>query len=296
MIDWLRARFVGDRLTPSDDAELAFIEARVGASGGSGGASGDGGTGSDSDLADLGATVDALRSLGAVSAPRSFALTRESLAGAGYSERQAEEILAPARRSARLWQRPLVQQMPLVLSALAVLVGGVFLLDVGEDSVPMPGGAATESADSVAPMAVMDVGLDDQDDDADTGGGGAMGGTPEVARFDVEVESLAVEPMSAASEGAAEQQDAAPVPQSSEARGTVEEPDVGVQESDELAPRALRQTESGAESAALDEPAAVSGEVTTTLVDWLVPAAMFGVALLGLLAWFALRVWRRSWS
>ena len=82
-----------------------------------------------SDLRELRGTVDALRSVGPVKAPRSFALTEENLSAAGYSEEEVRRVLRPGMRRVPIWQRPVLRQLPLAVTALALLVGGYFVLD-----------------------------------------------------------------------------------------------------------------------------------------------------------------------
>ena len=123
MIRWFKRVLVRSR--EYDDDELAWSERRADSSDDAPRqASGDG-----SDLRELRGTVDALRSVGPVKAPRSFALTEENLAAAGYSEEEVRRVLRPGMRRVPLWQRPVLRQLPLAMTALALLVGGYFILD-----------------------------------------------------------------------------------------------------------------------------------------------------------------------
>ena len=123
MIRWFQ-RVLG-RSREYDDDELAWSERRSDASDDAARrASVD-----RSDLRALRGTVDALRSVGPVKAPRSFALTEENLSAAGYSEQEVRRVLRPGMRRVPLWQRPVSRQLPLAMTALALLVGGYFILD-----------------------------------------------------------------------------------------------------------------------------------------------------------------------
>ena len=123
MIRWFKRVLVRSR--EYDDDELAWSERRADSSDDAARrASGDG-----SDLRALRGTVDALRSVGPVKAPRSFALTEENLSAAGYSEQEVRRVLRPGMRRVPLWQRPVLRQLPLAMTALALLVGGYFILD-----------------------------------------------------------------------------------------------------------------------------------------------------------------------
>ena len=123
MIRWFKRVLVRSR--EYDDEELAWSERRSDSSDDAARrASGDG-----SDLRELRGTVDALRSVGPVKAPRSFALTEENLSAAGYSEQEVRRVLRPGMRRVPLWQRPVLRQLPLAMTALALLVGGYFILD-----------------------------------------------------------------------------------------------------------------------------------------------------------------------
>ena len=123
MIRWFKRVLVRSR--EYDDDELAWSERRSDSSDDAPRrASRDG-----SDLRELRGTVDALRSVGPVKAPRSFALTEENLSAAGYSEEEVRRVLRPGMRRVPLWQRPVLRQLPLAVTALALLVGGYFILD-----------------------------------------------------------------------------------------------------------------------------------------------------------------------
>ena len=123
MIRWFKRVLVRSR--EYDDDELAWSERRADSSDDAARrASGDG-----SDLRELRGTVDALRSVGPVKAPRSFALTEENLSAAGYSEEEVRRVLRPGMRRVPIWQRPVLRQLPLAMTALALLVGGYFILD-----------------------------------------------------------------------------------------------------------------------------------------------------------------------
>ena len=123
MIRWFKRVLVRSR--EYDDEELAWSERRADSSDDAPRqASGDG-----TDLRELRGTVDALRSVGPVKAPRSFALTEENLSAAGYSEEEVRRVLRPGMRRVPIWQRPVLRQLPLAMTALALLVGGYFVLD-----------------------------------------------------------------------------------------------------------------------------------------------------------------------
>ena len=123
MIRWFK-RVLG-RSREYDDDELAWSERRSDASDDAARrASVD-----RSDLRELRGTVDALRSVGPVKAPRSFALTEENLAAAGYGEQEVRRVLRPGMRRVPFWQRPVLRQLPLAVTALALLIGGYFILD-----------------------------------------------------------------------------------------------------------------------------------------------------------------------
>ena len=122
MIRWFK-RVLG-RSREYDDDELAWSERRSDSSDDAARrASVD-----RSDLRELRGTVDALRSVGSVKAPRSFALTEENLSAAGYSEQEVRRVLRPGMRRVPLWQRPVLRQLPLAVTALALLIGGYFIL------------------------------------------------------------------------------------------------------------------------------------------------------------------------
>lgn len=99
-------------------------------------------TGDSAGMHELRGTVDALRNVGQVKAPRSFALTAENLAAAGYSDQEIRRVLNPGMRRVPLWQRPVLRQLPLAVTALALLIGGYFILDDIDVLVP------DQSADS----------------------------------------------------------------------------------------------------------------------------------------------------
>lgn len=141
MIGWFK-RVLG-RSSEYDEDELAWSERRSGASDSAARqASGD-----STELRDLRGTVDALRGIGPVKAPRSFALTEENLAAAGYDEQEIRRVLRPGMRRVPIWQRPVLRQLPLAVTALALLVGGYFVLD--DIDVMGPPGAAIDPSGRV---------------------------------------------------------------------------------------------------------------------------------------------------
>ena len=141
MIGWFK-RVLG-RSSEYDDDELAWSERRSGASDSAARqASRD-----STELRDLRGTVDALRGIGPVKAPRSFALTEENLAAAGYDEQEIRRVLRPGMRRVPIWQRPVLRQLPLAVTALALLLGGYFVLD--DIDVLGPSGAAIDRSGRV---------------------------------------------------------------------------------------------------------------------------------------------------
>ncbi|MXZ03394.1 MAG: hypothetical protein F4Y88_06905 [Chloroflexi bacterium] len=75
-------------------------------------------------------TAQLLRSIGTVEAPRSFALTPETLADQGYSEAEADKILNPRAIRGRLRLRNAAVYVPLAIAAVAL--AGVALLTIGD--------------------------------------------------------------------------------------------------------------------------------------------------------------------
>lgn len=71
-----------------------------------------------------------LRSIGTVEAPRSFALTPETLANQGYSEAEADKILNPRASRGGLRLRNAAVYVPLAIAAVAL--AGVALLTIGD--------------------------------------------------------------------------------------------------------------------------------------------------------------------
>lgn len=136
MIRWFR--HVLGRSSEYDDDELAWSERRVGSTDDAKRQA----AGDNAELRDLRGTVDMLRSVGPVKAPRSYALTEENLLAAGYSEREVRRVLRPGMRRVPFWQRPVLRQLPLAVTALALLVGGYFVLD--DIDVLGPSGAAID--------------------------------------------------------------------------------------------------------------------------------------------------------
>ena len=90
-----------------------------------------------------------LRSLDAVEAPRSYALTPETLAARGYSDREIDEILDPRSRRGGLRLRNAAVYVPLAIAAVALT--GVALLTIGDltDYVTDRFDGASESATEV---------------------------------------------------------------------------------------------------------------------------------------------------
>ena len=121
MISWIKDVFRRDRGDVDD--ELAFAERR-GETGRADSTSSR--FADDAEMNELRATVDALRKVGGVNAPRSYALTPETLTDAGYSQLEINRILGSGIRPVPLWHRPVVRQLPLAVTALALLVGGYF--------------------------------------------------------------------------------------------------------------------------------------------------------------------------
>lgn len=136
MIGWFK-RVLG-RTNEYVDDELAWSERRAGRDD----AAPRRATGDSAGMHELRGTVDALRNVGQVKAPRSFALTEENLAAAGYSDQEIRRVLNPGMRRVPLWQRPVLRQLPLAVTALALLIGGYFVLDDIDVLVP------DQSADS----------------------------------------------------------------------------------------------------------------------------------------------------
>ena len=136
MIGWFK-RVLG-RTNGYVDYELAWSERRAGQDD----AAPRRATGDSAGMHELRGTVDALRNVGQVKAPRSFALTEENLAAAGYSDQEIRRVLNPGMRRVPLWQRPVLRQLPLAVTALALLIGGYFILDDIDVLVP------DQSADS----------------------------------------------------------------------------------------------------------------------------------------------------
>lgn len=132
MIGWFK-RVLG-RAAEYDDAELAWSERRASSSADAPRPE----SGDRASMHELRGTVDALRNVGQVQAPRSFALTEENLAAAGYSDQEIARALRPGVRRVPLWHRPVLRQMPLAVTALALLVGGYFVLDDIEVLAPGP--------------------------------------------------------------------------------------------------------------------------------------------------------------
>lgn len=130
MIDWLRRLFsrtdpvedlVSAYVDADDVAERALIEDRLLA------------VGADLDeVKAIRATSRMLRGVATVEAPRSYALTADTLAERGYSENEIDRILNPSSVgiSSRL-ARPTVY-IPLVIGALAIV--GVVALTIGDIS------------------------------------------------------------------------------------------------------------------------------------------------------------------
>ena len=71
-----------------------------------------------------------LRSVDTVEAPRSYALTPDSLAERGYSDREIEKILDPRRSMGRLRLRNAGVYVPLAIAAVALV--GVALITIGD--------------------------------------------------------------------------------------------------------------------------------------------------------------------
>ena len=142
MIGWFK-RVLG-RTNEYVDDELAWSERRAGQDD----AAPRRATGDSAGMRELRGTVDALRNVGQVKAPRSFALTEENLAAAGYSDQEIRRVLNPGMRRVPLWQRPVLRQLPLAVTALALLIGGYFILD--DIDVLMP----DQSADSSVQVTV----------------------------------------------------------------------------------------------------------------------------------------------
>lgn len=82
------------------------------------------------DLDSLRETVRMLRDVNDVEAPRSFAVTEESLSRQGYGRDDIERILNPSSSGIRIWIGSIPAYVPLILAGIAVL--GVVLLTVGD--------------------------------------------------------------------------------------------------------------------------------------------------------------------
>ncbi len=128
MIDWLRRLFsrtdpvedlVSAYVDADDEAERALIEDRLLA------------VGADLDeVKAIRATSRMLRGVATVEAPRSYALTAETLAQRGYSDAETERILNPRMGGIRTrLARPTVF-VPLAIGALALI--GVAVLTIGD--------------------------------------------------------------------------------------------------------------------------------------------------------------------
>ena len=106
-------------LDAMSDAELEVVEQRLRAAG------------VDVDeLRTVRETSQLLRSVGTVEAPRSFALTPETLADQGYSESETERILNPQGGWRGLRLRNAAVYVPLAI--VAVALAGVALLTIGD--------------------------------------------------------------------------------------------------------------------------------------------------------------------
>ena len=129
-MEWLRRVFwredpvedlVSAYLDAPDGPELARLEARL--------------RDADVDVDELKSvreTSNLLRSLDTIEAPRSYALTPETLADRGYSDKQIDEILDPQSRWSGFRLRNTTVFVPLAIAALALI--GVALLTIGDIS------------------------------------------------------------------------------------------------------------------------------------------------------------------
>ena len=106
-------------LDATSDAELEGVEQRLRAAG------------VDVDeLRTVRETSQLLRSIGTVEAPRSFAITSETLANQGYSEAETDKILNPRASRGGLRLRNAAVYVPLAIAAVAL--AGVALLTIGD--------------------------------------------------------------------------------------------------------------------------------------------------------------------
>ncbi len=109
-----------------DDSVLAYLEDRVSAT-----ETQEAGEPA-CDLDTLRETVRLLRQVGPVEAPRSFAVTEESLVRQGYSEHEIERILSPGGPSIAIAVRRRLTYVTLAIAGFAAL--GVALISIGEFS------------------------------------------------------------------------------------------------------------------------------------------------------------------